>query len=354
MPTSAITGEGLSDLIYQLCKMGQTTEREKLEEKDVFECTVLEVKVIEGHGTTIDVVLVNGVLKVGDTIVISGLNGPIKTNIRALLTPFPMKEMRVKGEYQHHNKIKGAMGIKISAPNLDYAIAGSELFKCVNQEEVQDAIDQIEGDLVDILEKYVDKTSDGVCVQASTIGSLEALLEFLYQSKIPVSSVNIGPVHKKDVLKAMKNLVTTSGGVKKEYACLLAFDVKVMPDANQFAEENEIKIFTARIIYHLFDDFTAYVEECKRDRKSGQGGKAVFPAICEMVPDACFNRTNPIVIGLNVIEGILKPGTPLCIPDRDNLRLGTVLSIEANKKPVTSARAATGSVAVKISNDGSV
>ena len=73
-----------------------------------------------------------------------------------------------------------------------------------------------------------------------------------------------------------------------------------------------------------------------------------------MVPDACFNRTNPIVIGLNVIEGILKPGTPLCVPDRENLRLGTVLSIEANKKPQPFARANTGSVAVKISNDGSV
>ena len=182
VPTSAITGEGLSDLIYNLCHMGQTAEREKLTEKDVFECTVLEVKVIEGHGTTIDVVLVNGILKVGDTIVISGLNGPIKTNIRALLTPYPMKEMRVKGEYQHHNKIKGAMGIKISAPGLDAAIAGSELFKCANEEEVQDAIDQIQGDLVDILEKYVDKTKEGVCVQASTIGSLEALLEFLYTS----------------------------------------------------------------------------------------------------------------------------------------------------------------------------
>ena len=354
VPTSAITGEGLSDLIYQLCHMGQTSEREQLEEKDVFECTVLEVKIIEGLGTTIDIVLVNGVIKVGDTIVISGLNGPIRTTIRALLTPFPMKEMRVKGEYQHHNKIKGAMGIKISAPNLDYAIAGSELFKCSNEQEVQDAVDQIEGDLIDILDKYVDKTKEGVCVQASTIGSLEALLEFLYQSKIPVSSVNIGPVHKKDVLKAMKNLVVTSVGVNKEYACLLAFDVKIMPDAQQYADENDIKVFTAKIIYHLFDDFTEYVEVCKRDRKTGQGGQAIFPAICEMVPDACFNRTNPIVIGLNVIEGILKPGTPLCIPDRENLRLGTVLSIEANKKPQPFARANTGSVAVKISNDGSV
>lgn len=102
VPTSAITGEGLSDLMYYLCNMGQTAEREKLTEKDAFECTVLEVKIIEGHGTTIDVVLTNGLLKVGDTIVISGMNGPIETNIRALLTPQPMKELRVKGEYVHH------------------------------------------------------------------------------------------------------------------------------------------------------------------------------------------------------------------------------------------------------------
>ena len=51
---------------------------------------------MEGLGTTIDVILVNGVLHEGDTIVICGLNGAIVTTIRALLTPQPMKEIRVK------------------------------------------------------------------------------------------------------------------------------------------------------------------------------------------------------------------------------------------------------------------
>jgi len=60
--------------------------------------------------------------------------------------------------------------------------------------------------MYDILDKYVDKTQDGVCVQASTLGSMEALLEFLKTSKISVCSISIGPVHKKDVLKAMKVL----------------------------------------------------------------------------------------------------------------------------------------------------
>lgn len=230
-------------------------------EKEEFECTVLEVKVIEGLGTTIDVVLVNGLLKVGDTIVLQGFNGAIVTQVRALLTPQPMKEMRVKAEYIHHQKIKGAMGIKISAPGLENAIAGSELLKASNEHEIANAKAEIEDNLIDILDKYVDKSQEGVCVQASTLGSLEALLEFLLTSKIPVVSISIGPVHKKDVMKAMK-VLADSKKQKKEFATILAFDVRVTPEAAHFAEQEGIKIFTANIIYHLFDEFTEYVKVC--------------------------------------------------------------------------------------------
>lgn len=71
MPTSAITGEGLPDLMTYLTQMCQVRLPKQLTEKnDEFDCTVLEVKVIDGLGTTIDVVLVNGLLKVQDTIVL--------------------------------------------------------------------------------------------------------------------------------------------------------------------------------------------------------------------------------------------------------------------------------------------
>lgn len=70
-----------------------------------------------------------------------------------------------------------------------------------------------------------------MCVQASTLGSLEALLEFLKTSKIPVCNIAIGPVHKKDVLKATQVLAKTERAVKKEFATILAFDVRVAPDA---------------------------------------------------------------------------------------------------------------------------
>lgn len=301
VPTSAITGEGLPDLVTYITQLCQTTQKHKLKEKEEFECSVLEVKVIEGHGTTIDVILVNGRLNVGDTIVLAGFNGPIVTTIRALLTPQPMREMRVKGDYIHHESIKGSMGIKISAPNLDNAMAGSELYKADNEEDIENYKAQIADDLVDIMDKYVDKTAHGVCVQASTIGSLEALLEFLKSMKIPVTSINIGPVHRKDILKAMKSL--QGEHVFKEFATILAFDVKVMPDAQTFADENGITIFTANIIYHLFDQFEAHLKKCRDERKQEDGAKAVFPCILEIVKGNVFHVKDPIIMGVTVKAG---------------------------------------------------
>ena len=61
-----------------------------------------------------------------------------------------------------------------------------------------------------------------------------------------------------------------------------------------------------------------------------------------MVKDACFHSKNPIVIGVEVKEGLLKVGTPLVIPDRDNLKIGTVISIEVSKKTTNVLRAKDG------------
>ena len=63
---------------------------------------------------------------------------------------------------------------------------------------------------------------------ASTLGSLEALLEFLKTSGIPVSAVNIGPIHKRDVIKA-----SIMHEHKPEFATILAFDVNVTAEGGQ-------------------------------------------------------------------------------------------------------------------------
>ena len=95
IPTSAISGEGVPDILMNLILRTQDGQTEKMMYCENLQCTVLEVKVVEGLGHTIDVVLVNGTLREGDTIVVSTLEGPVVSNIRALLTPPPNREMRL-------------------------------------------------------------------------------------------------------------------------------------------------------------------------------------------------------------------------------------------------------------------
>lgn len=63
------------------------------------------------------------------------------------------------------------------------------------------------------------------------------------------------------------------------YAVVLAFDVKVLPEAQYFADNNGIKIYNARIIYHLFDMFKEHIKKIKEERKLNEGKDAIFPAI---------------------------------------------------------------------------
>ena len=41
--------------------------------------------------------------------------------------------------------------------------------------------------------------------------------------------------------------------------------------------------------------------------------EAIFPCIVRIIPQYIFNRSSPIVVGVDVVEGILRPGTPLCV-----------------------------------------
>jgi translation initiation factor 5B len=304
VPTSAHTGEGIPDMLKLLTSLTQERMTNALMYLSEIECTVLEVKVIEGLGTTIDVVLSNGILREGDRVVLCGLNGPISTNIRALLTPAPLKELRLKSQYVHNKEVKAALGVKIAANDLEHAIAGSRLLVVGPDDDEEDLEEEVMSDLENLLSK-VAKDQRGVTVQASTLGSLEALLEFLRASKIPVSNISIGPVFKRDVMLAgtmlEKNL--------KEYAVMLCFDVKVDKEAQAYADEVGVKIFTADIIYHLFDDFTKHMAELTEQRKEESKLHAVFPAVLKTV--AVFNKKDPIVIGVDVIEGSLKLLTPI-------------------------------------------
>ena len=137
--------------------------------------------------------------------------------------------------------MKAALGVKITAPDLEKAIAGSRLLVVGPDDDEDDLRDEVMSDLTSLLNS-VDRSGRGVTVQASTLGSLEALLDFLKASKIPVAGIGLGPVYKRDILQAATMLEKA-----KELACILCFDVPVDKDAERLAEEWGIKIFKGTI-----------------------------------------------------------------------------------------------------------
>ncbi|KAL9488934.1 hypothetical protein ACSS6W_001211 [Trichoderma asperelloides] len=351
VPTSAHTGEGIPDMLKLIIQLTQERMVGSLMYLSEVQATVLEVKAIEGFGMTIDVILSNGILREGDRIVLCGTEGAIVTNIRALLTPAPLRELRLKSAYVHNKEVKAALGVKISAPGLEGAIAGSRLMVVGPDDDEEDICDEVESDLANLLSR-VETSGRGVSVQASTLGSLEALLDFLKDCKIPVANVGIGPVYKRDVMQCGVMLEKAP-----DYAVMLCFDVKVDKEALAYAEDQGIKIFTADIIYHLFDNFTKHMDEMLEKKKEESKMLAVFP--CVLKPVAVFNKTGPIVIGVDVTEGQLKINTPIAAVKtnpvtnaKEIVGLGRVTSIERDHKQIQVCKKGQPSVAIKIEMGG--
>ncbi|KAM0672989.1 Translation Initiation Factor 5B [Gurleya vavrai] len=179
----------------------------------------------------------------------------------------------------------------------------------------------------------------GVHVQASTLGSLEALLNFL-KEKVPVSSISIGNLRKKDIIKA-----STMIEKKSVYALMLCFDIKVEKEMEELASEMGVKIFSANIIYHLLDSYEKYIKEHFEKKK--EENKPVYPCKISIIEGNVWNKRSPIVMGVEV-EGILTVGAVLT--RSDGFVLGKVTSIENNKKVVL--KSITGDkVAIKVETE---
>ena len=351
VPVSAITGEGIPDLLALMVFLTQKWMTKKLKISEELECSVMEVKTEEGLGTTLDVILSDGILNEGDKITIASLNGPIVTTIRSILTPKPMKELRVKNEYINHKSIKASMGLKIVANDLEHVVAGSSIIR-INKNDTDSIIEQKKELVMQDVNQILDTKNfkeEGVYVKASTLGSLEAFLTLLKEEKIPVSGAGIGPIYKKDLMKASRALVNN----KKEYSVILAFNMKVSSEMELIAKTDGVNIIKGEIVYNIVDKFKKFNQDIKESNKESNKGTAIFPCVLQMLGKKfVFNRKNPFVFGVSVNAGKLRLGTPIIVPD-SKVVLGIVTSIEKEHKKIDTAEAGS-EVCIKVeSSDNS-
>src|SRR6266550_1688547 len=331
VPASAKTGEGIPELMAVLVGLTQVYMKGELSvTSGPAEGTVLEVKEEPGLGVTIDAMIYNGRLEVDDQIMVAGRNGVIGTRVRALLLPKPLDEIRdPRDKFSNVKSVDAAAGIKIAAAGLEHAIAGSSLYGVKDASSRKAIKERI---LSEVEEVRVKKDLSGVVVKSDALGSLEALTTSLEASKIPVRLADVGDVSRRDVVEAK------AVRVKDQYlGVVLAFGVKLLPDAEEEIALSKIPVFKGDVLYHVLEEYSRWVETQRLAGAKAEMDLLIRPGKIKLLKGLIFRRSDPAIVGVEVLDGIIKPKYPL-INSRGQ-RIGQVVRIQDQGKDVGEAGA---------------
>ncbi len=328
VPVSAKTGEGIAEILIIISGLVQRFLENNLHIEPSLpgKASILEVKEDPGLGTTLDAILYDGTLRVGDRVAFATLNGPATTHVRAILRPKPLDEMRdPKDKFLSVPFASAAAGVKISAPGLENAIPGSNLV--VVKDEKDPAIDELSKEVSSLL-SFTE--GEGVIVKADTLGSLEAAIRLLSSAGIRVGRVGIGMVSKKDVIAC-----TAMREHDKFSATILAFNVKTPRDVEEYARYCKIPLFSEGVIYLLIEKFFEWRKEMEEAEKHNVFDRLQPIGQIRVLPSCCFRASKPAIFGVKVEVGRIRPDVNL-IDERGNI-VGSIKGIQADRAALAEA-----------------
>jgi translation initiation factor 5B len=330
VPTSAKTGEGITELLMVLVGLAQQYLKKSLQTTEgAAKGSVLEVKEEPGLGLTLNIIVYDGTLQKDDLIVVGGRERPIVTHIRAILVPKALDEIRdPRDRFSSVDCVFAAAGVKVVASGLEGALAGAPLYAVPVGEEPGKYV----GLVSDELERIRIATDvKGVVLKADTLGSLEATAEILKENGVPVRIADVGDVSKRDVVEA-----SVVRAREPLFGVVLAFGVKVLPDAEEEAVNAGVQIFREPIIYNLIDNYLGWLKSKREAKVEQELERLVKPGKVLVLEGFVFRRAKPAIFGVEVLGGRLKPRYGL-VRGEDGADLGEVQQIQDKGKAVSEA-----------------
>ena len=329
VPVSAAKNIGIPELMAVLVGLAQQYMTKKLERHEgETKGIVLEVKDELGLGPSANIILIDGVLKQGDRVVVAKRDNAIVTKVKALLLPKPLDEMRdPRDKFRPVDHVVAAAGLKITSPELDGVLAGSPLYVLKDGED--------EGRLRSLVESEIKAAiirtdSNGIVLRCDTIGSLEATVDLLRKDKIPIQSADIGHITRRDVLAA------SAVKEKDRYiGVILGFNVRVLDEAEREASERGIKIFNEKIIYNLVRSYTDWVSYQKEHEDSILFNEISPVCKFQFLKGYVFRRNDPAVFGAEILIGRLRQKIPVI--NENGKKIGSIHQIQEGGKNLSEA-----------------
>jgi translation initiation factor 5B len=331
VPTSAKTGEGVKELLMVLIGLAQQYLKKRLQTTEgPAKGSVLEVKEEPGLGLTLNTIIYDGTLRKDDLIVVGGKEKPIVTHIRAILVPKPLDEIRdPRDRFSSVDCVFAAAGVKVVASDLEGSLAGAPLYSVPPNEEPTKYVKLVAEEI-----KKIRITTDvnGIVLKADTLGSLEAIAEILKQNAVPIRIADVGDVSKRDVVEA--SVVKTNEPV---FGAVLAFNVRILPDAEDEAANSAIQIFENQIIYNLIENYLDWLKSQREAKIEQEFEKLVKPGKVLVLPGFVFRRAKPAIFGVEILGGQIRPKYSLVRAD-DFADIGEVQQIQDRGKAISEAK----------------
>ncbi|AIC17205.1 translation initiation factor IF-2 [Nitrososphaera viennensis] len=332
VPVSARTGVGIPELLAVLVGLTQQFMGKRLERHEgAARGLVLEINEEPGLGPSANIILLDGTLKQGDSIIVAKRDSAVQTRVKALLLPKPLDEMRdPRDKFKPVSEVTAAAGLKVTSPDLEGVLAGSPLYvfdKAKGEDELERLRSIVEGEIKNAI---VSTETSGVILKCDTIGSLEAIIDLLKKESIPIRTADIGSITRRDIIEA--SAVRESD---RYHGVVLGFNVKVLDDAEREAQDRSVKIFNERIIYNLVRSYVDWVTYQKEHEESILFNE--IPPICrfQFMKGFVFRRNDPAVFGAEIQVGKLRQKVQVI--NVEGRKVGTVHQIQDSGKSMEEA-----------------
>ncbi len=330
VPISARTGVGIPELLTVMVGLTQQYLAERLvQDKKTARGIVLEVNDEIGVGPSANIILVDGTLSKTDTILVAKRDQVVVTKPKAILLPKPLDEMRdPRDKFRPVDTVEAAAGIRLASPDLAGVLPGSTVYVAKNTSEIEKFTAEIKAEMKSV---FLDTATDGVLIKCDTIGSLEAIVSMLRQKDIPIARADIGPINRRDIMQARAIKEND-----RHLGVILAFNVKVLPDAQEEAEISHVRIFPDGIIYSLIESYEQWVMDDTAHEEDAIFAEITPIAKFTFLKGYVFHNSDPAVFGIRVDSGILRQ--KIQFMNNKGRKIGQIHQLQEKKKTVQTVK----------------
>jgi translation initiation factor IF-2 len=306
---SAKTGEGIKDLLDMILIVAEMEELEAdLEEPP--EAVVLESFLDRKMGSIASVIVKNGLLKIGQSVVVDSDSG----KIRALTDEYG----RQPTEASPSTPVR-ILGLS-KPPPVGSILKGGAL----EENEKQEFFFQPTLTPTSVLrQREEQKEKPKVIIKADVVGSLGTILAHI-PSNIHVVASAVGDINENDLLQA-----------KTSRAPIFGFNVRVEKHAKRELEREKVDVKIFRLIYELLDELAKMGQRFKeeQEKKKVLGRAKII---------ASFDLEGGKIAGCKVIDGYIEVGAPVQILRGEKpIGQAKVVSLKRFRKELTKAGSGT-------------